>query len=79
LGESRLGPWTAENDVLWYKEFLPQDIKNARILAYEFDKKAVLANHDGPPLVTHAEDLCAKLHGLREKTKTVGKNCLLLS
>ncbi|KAF8526934.1 hypothetical protein BU17DRAFT_82396 [Hysterangium stoloniferum] len=62
LDGDRERSWTAENDTLWLRDFLPDDVPNARILTYGYDSatrgRMQLSDrtiHD------HAEDLINKL------------------
>ncbi len=76
LHGSKEATWTAEvknEKILWPRDLLQQDIKEARILTWGYDSyiahfwtKSSVGNVD-----THAKNLCADLSSLRENTNTV--------
>ncbi|KAI1739402.1 hypothetical protein F4680DRAFT_422670 [Xylaria scruposa] len=72
LGEHQLQAWTADDDnrTVWPSEFLPDDVKHARILAFKYDSTQV---------TKHADDLCNKLHRFRLDSKTTGRPIILVA
>ncbi|KAF2241532.1 hypothetical protein BU26DRAFT_525046 [Trematosphaeria pertusa] len=76
--------WTAttkDGKVLWPRDLLPQDIKEARILTWGYDShithfwtKTSLGNVD-----THARNLCADLSSLREYTDTTDRPIIFVA
>ncbi|KAG8813448.1 hypothetical protein FRC19_002411 [Serendipita sp. 401] len=58
--------WTAENEKLWLKDFLPNDLPNARILSYGYDADTrSFIQTSSKTISHHAEDFVERLSQLR--------------
>jgi len=63
LDGHREASWTANNDKLWLRDFLPQHVPSTRILTYGYDAYTVTSSTQ--TLNSHAENFLARLAAFR--------------
>jgi hypothetical protein len=56
--QSELRTWTyREINALWLQDFLPQDVKNIRVMSFGYNASAAFGNTTATSIADHVKDL----------------------